>query len=275
MAQPTATPRDGRDLRAATAVGVGLLATVGAALAGPPWMLAAVVLVLLLVALVEAGGVLAGAGRPASVDVLCVVAVAAIAGALLAAERGLLAALALLPIAALVREVLRRDRTAALGRLGTTVLLGTWVVGLGAHAVLLRGGPAGAAGVVAVVLAVAVGDTAAYAVGSTLGRRRLAPHISPNKTVEGLAGGIVAAAAVGAAALPALGVVGGPVAGATFAATVALAGALGDLAESMVKRELGVKDLGRSLPGHGGVLDRVDGILLGLPVGHHLLAVLS
>lgn len=275
MTEPTATPRTGRDLPVAMAVGAGLLLLLAAALAGPPWVLAVLVLVLLVTALVETSGIMAASGRPVALDVLIVVAIAAIAGAAVAGERGLLAALVLLPIAALAREVVRRDRSAPVDQLGRTVLLGVWVIGLGAHAVLLRGGPAGAAGVIAVVLVVAVADTAAYAVGSVLGRHRLAPQLSPNKTVEGLLGAVIAATGVGAVALPALGVVAGPLTGAVLATAVAVAAALGDLAESMVKRDLGVKDLGRALPGHGGMLDRVDGILLGLPVGHHLLGILA
>lgn len=282
MGEPTATPapaagtpRAGRDLRAAVAVGAALLAMLGAAVAGPPWLLALLVLALLGVGLTEAVAVLGRAERPVDGGVLLVVAVAGIAGALGWAERGLLAALALLPLAVLLREVARGGGPGAVERAGRTVLLGTWVVGLGAHAVLLRGGPAGAAGLVAVVGAVAVADTAAYAVGSALGRRPLAPRVSPNKTWEGVLGGLAAAGLAGAVALPALDLTAGPWSGAAVAVAVAVAGTVGDLAESLVKRDLGVKDLGRALPGHGGVLDRVDALLFALPVGHHLLALLG
>lgn len=276
MPAPTREPtRPGRDLRAAVVVGVALLAALVGALAGPPWLLAAVVLVLLGAGLVETGGVMAGAGRPVDVDVLVVVAAAAVAGALLADERGLLVAVALLPVAALLRGVLRGGGDGVLDRVGRTVLLGAWVVGLGAHAVLLRGGDGGATAVLAVVGVVAVADTAAYAVGSRLGRRPLAPRISPNKTVEGVVAGVVAAGLLGAVALPAVALLGDPLRAAAFAVLVAAAGVLGDLAESMLKRDLGVKDLGRALPGHGGVLDRVDALLLALPVGYHLLALLA
>lgn len=274
MTAPTAEPTPGRDLRAAVIVGAALLAALGAAVAGPPWLLALLVLALLAAGLVEAGGVLARAGRPVDVDVLLAVAAAGVAGALLGSERGLLAALALLPVAALLRGVLRGGGEGVLDRVGRTVLLGSWVVGLGAHAVLLRGGAGGAAALLAVVGAVAVADTAAYAVGSRLGRRPLAPRISPNKTVEGVVAGLVAAGLVGALALPAVDLLD-PIRGAAFMVVVAAAGVLGDLAESMLKRDLGVKDLGRALPGHGGVLDRVDALLLALPVGHHLLALLG
>lgn len=278
MGEPTATsapgagtPRVGRDLRAAVAVGAGLLGLLGAALAGPPWLLALLVLALFVLGLIEAAAVLAAADRAVERGVLLLVAVAGIAGALLGGDGGLLVAMALLPLAALLGEVLRGGGPGAVERAGRTVLLGAWVVGLGAHAVLLRGGPTGAAGLLAVVAAVAVCDTAAYAVGSRLGRRPLAPRLSPNKTWEGVLGGVAAAAVLGATALPALGVTATPVLGAAVAVAVAIAGTVGDLAESMVKRDLGVKDLGRSLPGHGGVLDRVDALLFALPVGHHLL----
>ncbi|MGA0831134.1 MAG: phosphatidate cytidylyltransferase, partial [Nitriliruptoraceae bacterium] len=156
-----------------------------------------------------------------------------------------------------------------------TTLLGPWGGGRGAHAVLRRDGAGGAAALLAVVGAVGVADTAAYAVGSRLGRRPLAPRISPNKTVEGVVAGVLAAGLLGAVALPAAGLLGDPVRAAMFGVLVAAAGVLGDLAESMLKRDLGVKDLGRALPGHGGVLDRVDALLLALPVGHHLLALLA
>lgn len=124
------------------------------------------------------------------------------------------------------------------------------------------------------LLAVAAGDTAAYAVGRTLGRRRLAPEISPNKTLEGAFGGLAAstvfATAYGAVFLPSV-----PVwYAAAAAAVVGAAGQGGDLFESMLKRAAGVKDSGRLLPGHGGLLDRVDGVLWAGPA-LHLLAALA
>jgi len=260
----------GRDLRAATVVGAALLAALAGALAGPTWLLAALLLALLAVGLVETGGILARAERPVDVDVLLVVAVAGVSGAVLAGERGLLAAAALLPVAALLRAVSRGGGAGALERVARTVLLGAWVVLLGAHAILLDAA-LGAGAVLGVVGAVAVADTAAYVVGSVAGRRPLSPRLSPNKTWEGVVGGLVAAGAFGATVVAGVGPRPGAVLGAAIAVAVAVAGVVGDLAESLVKRDLGVKDLGRSLPGHGGVLDRVDALLLALPVGYHLL----
>ena len=109
-------------------------------------------------------------------------------------------------------------------------------------------------------------DTAAYAVGSLTGRHQLAPSISPSKTWEGAVGGIIGAAAVSAAfavfaELDAL-----PLATAIpLGAALSVLGQLGDLGESRLKRKAGVKDSGSLLPGHGGVLDRLDSLLPILP----------
>jgi phosphatidate cytidylyltransferase len=109
------------------------------------------------------------------------------------------------------------------------------------------------------------GDTAAYYGGRLLGRHRLAPVLSPNKTVEGaLAGGIASVAfgaAIGSALLDVsvLWLMG-------VCLIAAVAGQLGDLAESAMKRTAGVKDSANRLPGHGGVLDRVDSLLFAAPV---------
>lgn len=112
-------------------------------------------------------------------------------------------------------------------------------------------------------------DTAALFAGKRLGKTPLAPHISPNKTVEGAVGGLLAGILAGAltwAALPR----GSPATGALFGALVAGAGMVGDLAESHWKRVAGIKDSGNLLPGHGGVLDRFDSLLLAAPVAHIL-----
>ncbi len=107
-------------------------------------------------------------------------------------------------------------------------------------------------------------DIAAYAVGSRIGRRRIAPRLSPGKTVEGTAAGLAAAAltAIGFGAVYDLAPVGVGIV-ALLAGPAALAG---DLIESALKRAAGVKDAGGLIPGHGGVLDRIDSLLLVAPV---------
>ncbi len=109
-------------------------------------------------------------------------------------------------------------------------------------------------------------DTAAYAVGSLLGRHRLAPSISPSKTWEGAIGGIIGAAAVSAAFAVLIELDALPLAAAIpLGAALSVLGQLGDLGESWIKRRVGVKDSGSLLPGHGGVLDRLDSLLPILP----------
>jgi phosphatidate cytidylyltransferase len=131
----------------------------------------------------------------------------------------------------------------------------------------LHAQPAGPRWLVFVLLVNWAGDTAAYCVGRTLGRRKLAPIVSPNKTWEGAIASALVGALLGALFLRQF-VPTGPVW--WFALALALAtnvvGQIGDLAESALKRGAGVKDSGSVLPGHGGMLDRVDGILFSLPV---------
>jgi phosphatidate cytidylyltransferase len=107
-------------------------------------------------------------------------------------------------------------------------------------------------------------DTAAYIAGRTLGGPRLAPAVSPGKTWSGLCGGVLGAALVGALAAWLLGS-GRPAQAAGLGALLAAVSQLGDLLESAFKRLAGVKDSGSLIPGHGGVLDRVDGLLLAAP----------
>jgi phosphatidate cytidylyltransferase len=122
-------------------------------------------------------------------------------------------------------------------------------------------------------------DVAAYAAGHAWGGRRLLPRVSPGKTVAGALGGLAAAAAVGAllfewapGAVPRLGLAAGAAAG----AGLAVLAEVGDLAKSVLKRAAGVKDSGRLIPGHGGVLDRFDALLFTAPVAYWMLrAVLA
>lgn len=139
-------------------------------------------------------------------------------------------------------------------------------VGLLSFAILIAQGPHPVAYILFVVFLVVANDTGAYFVGRSLGRRKLSPTISPKKTVEGLIGGFIAGLVVATilATFPAwetIGIAKALVAG----ALVGLVVPLGDAVESMVKRSLGVKDMGSVLPGHGGMLDRIDGFLFAVP----------
>jgi phosphatidate cytidylyltransferase len=159
----------------------------------------------------------------------------------------------------------------------TTVLGAGWIgVGL-AHAVLLRAIPPtddGRLAIFAVLLAVFGADTAAYLVGRLIGRHRLAPAISPGKTWEGLVAGTVVALLVPFFVLyqsDFLDVWRSIVLG----AVIAIVAPIGDLFESAVKRDLGVKDSGGLLLGHGGMLDRLDALLFASVASYYTILALT
>lgn len=114
-------------------------------------------------------------------------------------------------------------------------------------------------------------DSAAYLVGRAVGKRKFSPRISPNKTWEGTIGGVIGATLTGLLAVPLLGL---PVLWALLmGAAVSVAAISGDLAESFIKRQLGIKDSGTLIPGHGGVLDRVDSLLFAVPLVYYVMMV--
>jgi phosphatidate cytidylyltransferase len=154
--------------------------------------------------------------------------------------------------------------------------LGVAWIGFGlAHGVLLRELPHGAGLVIDVLLAVFLGDTAAHLFGSAFGRHKLAPSISPNKTVEGLVAGVV----VGTASCVLAAVLFQDWLPATDALLIglacALAGPTGDLFESRLKRDAGVKDSGRLFGAHGGVLDRIDAAVVAAVAGYYVALALG
>jgi phosphatidate cytidylyltransferase len=146
-----------------------------------------------------------------------------------------------------------------------------YIGGLLVHAVLLRNLPDGRNWLLISLVGVWTCDTGAYIVGSMWGRRKLAPRISPNKTWEGAISGFVTGAAVvvvlaqlfDVALIHAL----------VLAVLVPIATILGDLAESALKRGTGTKDTGRLLPGHGGMLDRIDSLMVVLPVVYYYVTL--
>jgi phosphatidate cytidylyltransferase len=160
--------------------------------------------------------------------------------------------------AGLAREWLRFRRR--LGPVASVAGL-AWIGASGAGLAWLRDDPAaGLANVTFLVLAVWSTDIGAYLAGRTIGGPRLAPNWSPAKTWAGAAGGLAAAGLAGAAVAAGFGR-GHPAAAAVLAMAASVAAQAGDLAESAMKRRLGVKDTGGLIPGHGGLLDRLDGML--------------
>lgn len=129
---------------------------------------------------------------------------------------------------------------------------------------LLLAQPNGHLRVIYYFVLVPCSDTGAYAVGSLFGKHKMVPHISPSKTWEGFAGGVVLTMIVGAVLAVVL-LDGRWWAGAIIGVLLSLAATTGDLIESMIKRDAGLKDMGRIIPGHGGAMDRLDSLLVAAP----------
>jgi phosphatidate cytidylyltransferase len=185
----------------------------------------------------------------------------------------LIALVAALPLAFLL-AMARPSMANVSWALAATILGVVWIGLPLAHAVFLRSLEHGDGLVIDVLIGTFIGDTAAYAGGRLWGRRKLAPDISPNKTVEGLIAGIVGATvAFWCAGLYQDWLSGWDALLIGFA--VALAAPLGDLFESAIKRDLEVKDSGRIFGAHGGALDRLDAVFFTIVVGFYVALLLG
>lgn len=198
-------------------------------------------------------------------------AIATLLGAELGGTEWMLGGFTLTLLLAFLLYGIAETRQTGTITIGSTVLGVAWIgLGLG-HVLLLRDVPEdGRLLVFTVLLAVFAGDTAAYLVGRLVGRHKLAPSLSPGKTWEGFVAGTAASVAVVFFALydqdslsipESLGLGG----------AIALAGAAGDLFESALKRDLQVKDSGRLLGGHGGMLDRIDALLFAVVAAFYVV----
>jgi phosphatidate cytidylyltransferase len=187
--------------------------------------------------------------------------------------------LALLVLVTMTYHLIAYERGRDQAGTDFAVTLAGWVYlgWLGAYLISIRDLPEGQWWLLTVLPSVWLADSGAYFIGRSLGRHKLSPRLSPKKTWEGYLGGIVAGTA-GTVGLVALwGVWAGP----AFAITqpqAALLGfllssitTLGDLGESMIKRQAGAKDSSNLLPGHGGVFDRIDSWLWAAPIGYYFL----
>jgi phosphatidate cytidylyltransferase len=159
--------------------------------------------------------------------------------------------------------------------ISTTVLGFAYVGGLGGFAGLLLAQRDGVGLIVGVAICTIAYDVVGYFVGSQFGRTPIAPRISPNKSVQGTVAGMVASLLLGGVLVSHITPWNLHYAGWILGLLVAGGAFLGDLCESMIKRDLGLKDFGTLLPGHGGVLDRFDGLLFCLPIAYYLAVALK
>lgn len=161
----------------------------------------------------------------------------------------------------------------AFGRWALTVAGTAYVGVLLAHLALLRGARDGAWWVALVLVITWAYDTGAYFAGRAVGRHSFMRHVSPSKTVEGVVGGLVLAGAAGLLGIRFVGL-SAPVA-LVFGLVTGVVAQAGDLIESMFKRKTGVKDSGSIIPGHGGLLDRIDSLLFTGAVGYYAAVLLG
>jgi phosphatidate cytidylyltransferase len=271
-AEPKRRRGPGSDLggRVMVAVPAAIAVIVVNAVGGPVWALA--LLGIGILAMHELYAML----RP--VQPVAVAGFIALAGMLAAALYGdqfhiLLAAVSIVPVL-FVLTALGPEREHATLSMATTILGIYWIGFALAHAMLLRELPHGNAIVIDVLVGTFIGDTGAYFGGRMFGRRKLAPRISPNKTVEGLVIGMVCA--VGAVLLAGLYQDWLSTTEALLLGVgVAIAAPIGDLFESFVKRDVGTKDTGRAFGAHGGALDRIDAALFAAVVGYYIWYALA
>lgn len=258
------TSRAGRNLPVAIGVGLSLLAIIWASLAFNRVWWAMLIGAAVLVAMWEFVRTIPNSDRNTTLAVLGAGSVAIIASAWEEGLAGIAVALALSVVAfALVRltfGVANYVRDVGVGVLGLA-----YIPFLASFAVALATPEDGVKRVVVLVLCVAANDTGGYIAGVLLGHHKMAPTISPKKSWEGLAGSILLTLPIVTTATTLLFDVAwwrGAVIGAVAVATATL----GDLVESAIKRDLKIKDMGSFLPGHGGVLDRIDAFLISAPV---------
>jgi phosphatidate cytidylyltransferase len=220
----------------------------------------------------ELAGAFAVKGITVPVIPLAVGSLGMLVSAFVAGEDGLLVSFALTAFGVLLWRII--DGTdGAITDVAASVFTAAYVPFLASFTMLMLAAPDGSERVIAFILVTVASDIGGYATGVLFGRHPMAPTVSPKKSWEGFAGSAVGCVGVGVLSVIFL-LDGSWWAGALIGATAVVTATLGDLSESMIKRDLGIKDMGNLLPGHGGILDRLDSLLLTAPSTYVLLSLL-
>lgn len=274
VAPASGTSRAGRDLPVAIAVGVALLIAVAASLFIRKEVFGLIALVGVGAGLWELAQAFGRRGVDIPVLPLLVGDIGILVSAYVAGMEALFVAFVLTVGGIVVWRVLDGSGAPAVRDTTAGVFAASYLPLMAGFVMLMLAADDGAMRVALFVLLCVANDTGGYAVGVLIGRHPLAPSVSPKKTWEGLLGSVVLASVVGVLGVHVM-FDGEPVVGALLGlATVAVA-TLGDLGESLIKRDLELKDMGTLLPGHGGILDRIDSMLLAAPVVYLLLEALQ
>ncbi len=268
---------DERDIQLATLTGLALgVATLAVLVFLPIWAMVVVLTCVVAVASLELYAALQRGGyQPATL--LGLVAAASLPlGAYYRDLEALPLILALAVVCSMLWFMLGVTRLQPVLNIGVTVFGVAYVGLLGSFAALMLRFPNGKGVIAGVVLVTVANDVGALLIGRSLGRAPFAASISPNKTIEGLIGGALASVFVSWLVLDVIGLAPwGTKSALLLGLVVAVAAPLGDLCESMLKRDLDVKDLSTTLPGHGGLLDRFDALLFVLPAAYYLCRLLE
>jgi phosphatidate cytidylyltransferase len=262
--------RAGRNLPAAIGVAVGLAAVIITTLFAYRPSFVVLVGIVIVYACYELTVALKAQGVRAALVPIEVGTVAMLVSAWTRGADGLVVALLLTVLAVAVWR-LAEGAQDYLRDVGASVLVVLYVPALAGFAVLSAHPHDGAARIITMVATVACSDTGGYATGVFFGRHPLAPIISKAKTWEGFAGSVVACSTAGILIVT-LTFHRAWWQGLLFGLAIVVTATLGDLGESMIKRDLGIKDMGRLLPGHGGVMDRLDSMLPCAAVAYLILS---
>lgn len=274
--------RAGRDLPVAIAVGVVLGALLLLTLFWVPWAFVLLVGTALAFGAVEVSRALRRLGMHAAIVPIVLGTVGIVTGSYFAglidnrltipSNTLMLGALGLTALVSLIwrmpggAEGYVQDAAASLFIIGYIPLLGSF-------AGLMLAGDQGPLRILTFIAVIVAGDTGGYAMGVLFGKHQMAPRISPKKTWEGFAGSLVAGVVVATALCVFL--LGVPFwVGLILGPALVVTGAAGDLIESLIKRDVGIKDMSSFLPGHGGVMDRLDSLLVGAPVAWGVMYLL-
>jgi phosphatidate cytidylyltransferase len=269
---PVRTPRAGRNLPAAIAVGLAMAAVSIASLFVVKPLFLVVVLVVGALGVYELAQALGT--RDIHVPLVPVLAggAAMLVGSYVGGTEALSAAMALTMLACLLWR-LGRGQAGYVADVTAGVFVVAYVPLLGSFVVLMLAEADGAWKVATFIAVTVASDVGGYAAGATLGRHPMAPRISPKKSWEGFAGSMIAGVVTGAL-MVSLALDGGWAVGLLLGACAVCLATLGDLGESLIKRDLGIKDMSSVLPGHGGMMDRLDSLLAVAPVAWLVLHTL-